>query len=361
MSVISDVNRYELWLRKHCDVVERGLKKKHKRMADDPLMFFRSTCFRFARKINEFVAPENAGPKTLSVGDAHFENWGTWRDAEGRLVWGVNDFDEAAELPYTFDLVRMATSLSLAKDLPNQLPNQLGALLKGYTAGLQKPTARLINDEVPWMEPLLKRPISQKNAFEQSLLELLDKHEATPPPQALAGLIAEMPVGTSNLRFASRQRGGGSLGRPRFVAFGRWQGGLIVRECKAIVPSAWAWASDQGDHARLFITLARGTYRAPDPFLKSHDGYLIRRIASDSNKIDLASLNARAFNLGLLKAMGADLASIHAATSGASSEIEADLTSKKPEWLLEACTLADKAVRQDYDKWKAHYRLHKDG
>ena len=31
-----------------------------------------------------------------------------------RLAWGVNDFDEAYPLPYTSDLVRLATSTPLA-------------------------------------------------------------------------------------------------------------------------------------------------------------------------------------------------------------------------------------------------------
>jgi uncharacterized protein (DUF2252 family) len=31
-----------------------------------------------------------------------------------RLVWGVNDFDEACRLPYTNDLVRLATSVTMA-------------------------------------------------------------------------------------------------------------------------------------------------------------------------------------------------------------------------------------------------------
>ena len=46
----------------------------------------------------------------LAIGDLHLENFGTWRDAEGRLVWGINDFDEAWALPYTNDLIRLATS-----------------------------------------------------------------------------------------------------------------------------------------------------------------------------------------------------------------------------------------------------------
>ena len=43
------------------------------------------------------------------------ENFGTWRDAEGRLIWGVNDFDEAARMPYALDIVRLATSAVLAE------------------------------------------------------------------------------------------------------------------------------------------------------------------------------------------------------------------------------------------------------
>ena len=50
--------------------------------------------------------------KLKGVGDLHVENFGTWRDVEGRLVWGVNDFDEAYALPYTNDLVRLVASVA---------------------------------------------------------------------------------------------------------------------------------------------------------------------------------------------------------------------------------------------------------
>jgi hypothetical protein len=36
-----------------------------------------------------------------------------------------------------------------------------------------------------------------------------------------------------------RVKGGGSLGRARYVAIAEWRGGHILREAKAIVPSAW--------------------------------------------------------------------------------------------------------------------------
>ena len=60
--------------------------------------------------------PDDAdrAPQVLAVGDLHVENFGTWRDMEGRLVWGINDFDEVYELPYTIDLVRLAASAHIA-------------------------------------------------------------------------------------------------------------------------------------------------------------------------------------------------------------------------------------------------------
>lgn len=114
MSLIDDVRNYECWLRRKCDVVEEGLRKKHDRMAKDAFKFFRATCFRFARKVRNILPDLAEAPTAPAVGDAHIENWGTWRDAEGRLVWGVNDFDEAADLPYTYDLLRLAVSARFA-------------------------------------------------------------------------------------------------------------------------------------------------------------------------------------------------------------------------------------------------------
>jgi uncharacterized protein (DUF2252 family) len=50
----------------------------------------------------------------LAVGDLHVENFGTGRAIEGRLVWGISDFDEAATQAHTNDPVRLATIAFLA-------------------------------------------------------------------------------------------------------------------------------------------------------------------------------------------------------------------------------------------------------
>src|SRR5262249_44895486 len=113
-TIVATTDAYESWLRRHCKVIKADLNKKHGDMAENPFAFLRATFYRWVELL-PVHCPELAGaPRLLCVGDLHFENFGSWRDAEGRLVWGVNDFDEAARMPYASDLVRLAASAMLA-------------------------------------------------------------------------------------------------------------------------------------------------------------------------------------------------------------------------------------------------------
>ena len=107
---------YEDWLRRQLgrDVVEKDLAQKHEKMRESPFAFLRATYWRWAETVLEICPDTAEAPQVLAVGDIHLENFGTWRDADGRLVWGVNDFDEAAEMPYVLDLIRLATSALVA-------------------------------------------------------------------------------------------------------------------------------------------------------------------------------------------------------------------------------------------------------
>lgn len=349
MSLIDDVKDYECWLRTKCDVVEEGLRKKHDRMAKDAFKFFRATCFRFARKVRNILTDLAEAPTVPAVGDAHIENWGTWRDAEGRLVWGVNDFDEAADLPYTYDLLRLAVSAPLAPGLPGSNRERTAAILVGYRDGLSNPRPRFVDDEFSWMQSLVLRPAARPGAFREELGSL----EATDPPAAVAhALQAALPKGTTAIRFGAWQRGGGSLGRPRFVATGIWRCGPVVREAKALVPSAWSWASEARSATGPFRSMAAGRFRAPDPFLTVRSKFVIRRIAPDSAKIDLADEDALAYGPDLLAAMGADLAAIHLGGATSAQAILRDLDARDWDWLRVGSREAANAVRRDFAQWK---------
>ena len=67
----------------------------------------------------------------------------------------------------------------------------------------------------------------------------MSKYPDVQPPRKVARKLAQsLPNQARIVRFCTRVKGGGSLGRPRYVAVATWCGGQIVREAKALVPSA---------------------------------------------------------------------------------------------------------------------------
>src|SRR5206468_11832612 len=108
---------YEKWMRTSLLVVESELTAKHTTMKADPFSLFRGTYYRWAQLWPVVCKDLTRAPKVLAVGDLHVDSFGTWRDVEGRLCWGVDDFDDSYVLPYTNDLVRLASSAKIARKL----------------------------------------------------------------------------------------------------------------------------------------------------------------------------------------------------------------------------------------------------
>src|SRR6202049_2862583 len=140
MKITKATAKYEAWLGRRLKIVDADLAFKHEQMRLAPFPFFRATYYRWAQIWADICGEAAHAPAVLAVGDLHVENFGTWRDAEGRLVWGVNDFDEAYHLPYTNDLVRLATSAAMALSsgqLALSLKSACDAILAGYQESLQ--------------------------------------------------------------------------------------------------------------------------------------------------------------------------------------------------------------------------------
>src|SRR5215472_8199481 len=139
---IHDATRsYERWMTEQIPIVRPDLRLKHQRMAESAFVFLRGTFYRWMQQWPSVCADIATAPAVPCVGDLHVENFGTWRDAEGRLVWGVNDVDEASRLPYTNDLVRLATSAALAtRHRHFRISPRAAAaeILDGYTASLEQ-------------------------------------------------------------------------------------------------------------------------------------------------------------------------------------------------------------------------------
>src|SRR6201987_5513538 len=141
MNVVKATGGYEKWLGAHTPIVKKDLRLKHFYMKRAVFPFLRATYYRWAQLWRDICPDVAKAPRVLAVGDLHVENFGTWRDAEGRLIWGVNDFDEAHPMAYTNDLVRLAVSAHLASQLghlPLKHKDICDSVVEGYRAGLRE-------------------------------------------------------------------------------------------------------------------------------------------------------------------------------------------------------------------------------
>jgi hypothetical protein len=296
----------------------------------------------------------------LGVGDLHVENFGTWRDADGRLVWGVNDVDEAAMMPYTLDLVRLATSALLANERGRLRlkPRQIcQAILQGYqTAVATGGMAFVLEEHHPVLRGLALSA-DEPGPF-WAKMEGLSPTTIAAPLRRL--LTSQMPAADLQVRILRRSAGIGSLGRPRVVALATWAGGLVAREAKALLPSAYAWAMGQRALAPQGAVLLARAVRCPDPSyrIKTVAGrpWVIRRLAPHCARIELRPkvLADRDEEQELLAAMGAETANLHLGTPRAAAAIRADLRHRKPRWLEDAATAMLAATMRDWTDFRAH-------
>ena len=110
----------------------KAFRRKFRKMAADPFAFYRGSACLFYADVSQ-LDDRWADERTSRVwiqGDLHAENYGTYMDAAGVLVFDVNDFDEAYLGHFTWDLRRMAASLSLlgfAKALSDDTIREMSA------------------------------------------------------------------------------------------------------------------------------------------------------------------------------------------------------------------------------------------
>ncbi|OBI82835.1 DUF2252 domain-containing protein [Mycobacterium asiaticum] len=92
-----------------------AFRTKFRKMAGDPFAFYRgSACLFYAdmAERDDRWADERTG-RVWIQGDLHAENFGTYMDGSGVLIFDVNDFDEAYIGHFTWDLQRFAASVAL--------------------------------------------------------------------------------------------------------------------------------------------------------------------------------------------------------------------------------------------------------
>ena len=348
MNIVDTTADYERWLGQHVRIVAADLERKHELMRRDAFSFLRATYYRYVERFPE-LCPELVGaPRVGAVGDLHVENFGTWRDREGRLVWGVNDLDEADRLPYTVDLVRLSASALLAEEAGRVALGRsevAGAVLEGYVRGIEGGAGPVVlGERRRWLTALLEPLMHEPRAYWQALSDLPEA-----PRRLGAGARAALELVRPGIgwkyRLHARTAGVGGLGRPRIVALGEWEGGLVARQLKGVPPPA-------SRRARLGAGPRPPRVHYDDPWAVERDGWIAQRLAPDNVKLDLALISRRRADRRLLVAMGRETAHYHLRTRGSRGAIGGDLASRPQDWLEHAAQAVVAETRSDYDAWR---------
>jgi uncharacterized protein DUF2252 len=340
MDIRTSTEAYERRLGSQTDVVRADLIRKHEKLRKNPFVFLRGTFYRWIETWTTVCQKLAGAPRLLAVGDLHVENFGTWRDREGRLVWGVNDVDEAADLPYANDLVRLATSAALAareQQLSMTSRDMCRAILDGYVTSLERGGEPMVLAERHrWLRDAASGRLRDPTEFWPEMQSLPRIRRV--PDDAVESLEAAMPAPGIEYTLRRRVAGVGSLGRQRYVAFGEWNGGFIAREAKAYLPSAGP-------------QLIERAVRARDPFWMVHGSWIVRRLAPDCSKIQMNDLPKERNEQKLLRAMGWETANLHLATPRMRTEVLRDLRSRGARWLERAAADMEDATVADWRDW----------
>ena len=270
--VIDATFAFEKWLSAQLPIIKQDLRLKHRLMAEAAFPYFRATFYRWLQLWPEVCGELAKAPKVLAVGDLHVENFGTWRDLEGRLIWGVNDLDEVYPSSYAIDLVRLTTSAYLAilgEHLTMQRREAAEAVEQGYRDSLAaggKPF--ILAEDNQWLRLMALSKLRDPVHFWAKLTHL-------PPftakaPDEVRELLEESLPPKSVYQLKKRIAGLGSLGHPRIVALSSSGGAYIAREAKAIRPSASAWYSGTSSAVVYGPRLIGRCLRVLDPFVHFH-------------------------------------------------------------------------------------------
>jgi uncharacterized protein (DUF2252 family) len=109
--VHSRVDPIDLLIADSQDRMERLVPIRNGRMMSSPFAFYRGAAVIMAYDQAHFV---DSGIPIVVCGDAHLKNFGGFRTPERRLVFDINDFDEASIGAWEWDVQRLATSFHIA-------------------------------------------------------------------------------------------------------------------------------------------------------------------------------------------------------------------------------------------------------
>jgi uncharacterized protein (DUF2252 family) len=125
------------------------LGTKYRKMRGSPFAFFRGTGHLFWEDLASQRQAMPKSPHVWACGDLHFENFGSFQGDNGLSYFDLNDFDEAALAPASWEIARFVTSAHVAAPDLGLTRSDAGELSKLFLDAYQK---ALIDGKARWIE-----------------------------------------------------------------------------------------------------------------------------------------------------------------------------------------------------------------
>jgi uncharacterized protein (DUF2252 family) len=377
------------------------LAMKYRKMRADPFVFLRGTCHLFYERLAD-IAPAPKVPSTWVCGDLHLENFGSYKGDNRLAYFDINDFDEAALAPCSWDLIRFLSSIRLGADSLSINGAEADMLcrvfLDAYAAALAAGKARWVERETSCgLVRNLLDGLGNRNraAFLDTRTELKGKHrrircdgaKALPASEEQRKRIETFvhefartqpdPKFFDVLDVARRIAGTGSLGVDRYIVLIEGKGspdGNYLLDIKEAMPSSLVahlkikqpkWASE----AERVVTLQERMQPIAMAFLNAVNiegkSYILRGLQPSEDRVALDHWNGKIRRLEeVLATMGQVVAWDHLRSSGRGGSAIADELVEfghRTDWqkgLHESSLHCAAVARSD---WKAYAEAFDDG
>ena len=319
------------------------LALKLRAMRGDPFVFLRGTCHLFYARLPGDALLRSA-PASWLCGDLHLQNMGSYKGDNRLVYYDINDFDEAALGPCTWDVLRLLASILVAaKSLKLGQRDAIGlcrGFMDAYAATLAEGKARwvetataqgMIRELLDGLAGRKRKELldSRSDRKGKSRRLRLDGKKALPVTDAqrkrVAAFMKEFAKRQDDPRFynlvdvARRIAGTGSLGVERYVLIVEGKGspdGNYLLDLKQALPSSLAprialrqprWASE----AERIVQVQRRMQAVSQAFLQSvaveGKPFVLRGLQPSEDRVDLSRWHGK---LPHLQRAVADMAQI---------------------------------------------------
>lgn len=378
------------------------LRIKFDKMAADPFSFFRGTCHLFYADWPKHT-PLDEAPAAWLCGDLHLENFGSYKGDNRLTYFDINDFDEAALAPVTWDLARMVTSMRLASALAGLDREARRAVeqtfLRAYRDALASGKARWVERATATGligELLTKVGERKRAAYLEARTKLQGRHRKLKP---VKGKTLEMPTKAEAdavvdfmQRFAAKQTdarffipldikrriaGTGSLGLKRYVILVEGRGspdGNYLVDLKEATPSALAprlklaqprWQTPAARVTELQQRLQAISPALMHPLRFSGKSWILRELQPSEDRVTFDTARERPHELvNLARTLGYLTAWAHLRSSGREGSATADALIGFAEmrgWIGRTRGHAKRYAAMVMQDWKAFKVAHKRG